>query len=113
MVVIGIEQALGSDQPLPHDGTTLRLVETLHRSRLTGTLALQQQLGDALRTVLHDGLAATGRTGRLSPLDNHEVAERVHVSVHMVKFHIGTLLRRYGARTRTELVRVLMERHLI
>lgn len=46
-------------------------------------------------------------------LDNHEIAERVHVSVHMVKFHIGTLLRRYDVKRRTELVRVLMERQLL
>lgn len=45
--------------------------------------------------------------------DNHEVAEEVRVSVHMVKFHIRTLLRRYGVKRRTELVRVLMERQML
>lgn len=45
--------------------------------------------------------------------DNHEIAAEVHVSVHMVKFHVGTLLRRYGVKRRSELVRILMERHLL
>lgn len=45
--------------------------------------------------------------------DNHEVAEEIRVSVHMVKFHIRALLRRYGVKRRTELVRVLMERQML
>lgn len=45
--------------------------------------------------------------------DNHEIADEVHVSVHMVKFHVGTLLRRYEVKRRSELVRILMERQLL
>lgn len=45
--------------------------------------------------------------------DNFEIAGQVQLSVHMVKFHVGALLRRYGVRRRTELVRVLMERQLL
>ena len=45
--------------------------------------------------------------------DNWAIAEELHLSVHMVKFHIGTLLRRYDVKRRAELVRVLMERQLL
>lgn len=45
--------------------------------------------------------------------NNHEVAEQVQLSVHMVKFHVGALLRRYEVKRRAELVRVLMEKQLL
>jgi len=45
--------------------------------------------------------------------DNYEIAERLQISVHMIKFHIGSLLKRYGVKRRVELVRVLMERQLL
>lgn len=45
--------------------------------------------------------------------DNYEIAEQTQVSVHMIKFHIGALLKRYGVKRRAELVRVLMERQLL
>lgn len=44
--------------------------------------------------------------------DNHAIAEELQLSVHMIKFHIGQLLKRYGVKRRAELVRVLMERQL-
>jgi two-component system, NarL family, response regulator DevR len=45
--------------------------------------------------------------------DNWEIAEELNLSVHMIKFHVSALLKRYGVKRRAELVRVLMERHLI
>lgn len=45
--------------------------------------------------------------------DNWAIAEQLGLSVHMIKFHIGALLKRYGVRRRAELVRVLMERQLL
>jgi two-component system response regulator DevR len=45
--------------------------------------------------------------------DNWAIAEKLDLSVHMIKFHIGALLKRYGVKRRAELVRVLMERQLL
>lgn len=45
--------------------------------------------------------------------DNWAIAEELHLSVHMIKFHIGSLLKRYEVKRRAELVRVLMERQLL
>jgi DNA-binding NarL/FixJ family response regulator len=45
--------------------------------------------------------------------DNWAIAEELQLSVHMIKFHIGALLKRYGVKRRAELVRVLMERQLL
>lgn len=74
--------------------------------------ALLSSMGDKSRIALSEReltilrLIAKGK-------DNHEIAEQVQLSVHMVKFHVATLLRRYEVKRRAELVRVLMERQLL
>lgn len=45
--------------------------------------------------------------------DNLAIADQLHLSVHMVKFHISQLLKRYEVHRRAELVRVLMERQIL
>jgi two-component system response regulator DevR len=51
-------------------------------------------------------LVAAGR-------DNYQIGDELHLSVHMVKFHIAQLLKRYQVHRRAELVRVLMERQVL
>lgn len=46
-------------------------------------------------------------------LDNFEIAERLHLSHHSVKFHIGKALKRSGETTRAGLVRCAMDAHLL
>ena len=46
-------------------------------------------------------------------LDNFAIAERLHISHHTVKFHIGKALTRTGEATRAGLVRVAMAEHVV
>ena len=102
------------------DTSTAGLPEVLRAVKLYGSYfdprvanpALLSSMGAKPHTALSERelailrLIAEGK-------DNHEIAEQVQLSVHMVKFHIGTLLRRYEVKRRAELVRVLMERQLL
>jgi DNA-binding NarL/FixJ family response regulator len=45
-------------------------------------------------------------------LNNKEIARRLDISLHTVKFHIESLFRKLGARTRTEAVAKASERRL-
>lgn len=46
-------------------------------------------------------------------LDNYAISERLHLSFHTVKFHIGKMLKRTGEPNRAGLVRFAKERFLI
>jgi two-component system, NarL family, response regulator DevR len=48
-----------------------------------------------------------------SGLDNHEIAEQMHLSFHTVKFHIGKMLRRTEESNRAGLVRYAKEHFLL
>ena len=45
--------------------------------------------------------------------DNYAIAERMSISFHVVKFHIGKLLKRTGESNRAGLVRFAKERFII
>lgn len=44
---------------------------------------------------------------------NYDIANELNISPHTVKFHITSLLRRFGVRKRAELVKVGMDRQLM
>jgi DNA-binding NarL/FixJ family response regulator len=46
-------------------------------------------------------------------LDNYAISERLHLSFHTVKFHIGKMLKRTGESNRAGLVRFAKEKFLI
>jgi DNA-binding NarL/FixJ family response regulator len=46
-------------------------------------------------------------------LDNYAISERLHLSFHTVKFHIGKMLKRAGESNRAGLVRFAKEKFLI
>lgn len=102
------------------DTSTAGLPEVLRTVRRYGSYfdprvanpALLSSMGAGTRTALSARELAILRQIAAGK-DNHEIAEQVQLSVHMVKFHIGTLLRRYDVKRRAELVRVLMERQLL
>lgn len=102
------------------DTSTAGLPEVLRNVKRQGSYfdpriansALMAVTGPGGHTALSDRELAIMRLiaeGR----DNYEIAEQIQLSVHMVKFHVGTLLRRYHVKRRAELVRVLMERQLL
>ena len=74
--------------------------------------ALMSAVGITTRTTLSDRELAIMRL-IADGKDNYEIADEIQLSVHMVKFLVGTLLRRYDVKRRAELVRVLMERQLL
>jgi len=102
------------------DTSTAGLPDALRAARAEGSYFDPRVSNDALmasmrgtplpalteREITILRLVAAGR-------DNHEIAEELGFSVHTIKLHIGQLLRRFGVRRRTELVRVLMERQLL
>ncbi|USQ79118.1 GAF domain-containing protein [Ornithinimicrobium faecis] len=71
VALIGVQDANSAMPDLSdqlHRAEIGRLVETLNASRLQGTLALQRNLGDAVRAVLDSGPTGVGRMGRLTSL---------------------------------------------
>jgi DNA-binding NarL/FixJ family response regulator len=44
---------------------------------------------------------------------NYDIANELNISPHTVKFHITTLLRRFGVRRRAELIKVAMDRQIL
>lgn len=74
--------------------------------------ALMATRGGKSRAVLNEREIAVVRL-IAEGKDNHAIAEELQLSVHMIKFHIGQLLKRYGAKRRAELVKVLMDRQLL
>ncbi|NDJ77155.1 MAG: response regulator transcription factor, partial [Chloroflexi bacterium] len=46
-------------------------------------------------------------------LTNQEIAQRLAVSAHTAKFHVGNVLAKLGAASRTEAVALALEHHLV
>jgi signal transduction histidine kinase len=69
VALIGIDDTSAAART-PVTEASRRLVTTLDQSRLSGTLALQHQLSEAVRSVLSEGVAGSGagRVGRLGSL---------------------------------------------
>ena len=90
-----------------------------------GMIMLPARLGPARARVYDDdedeasdGEALTSRErqvldGIASGLTNREIAARLGISDHTVKFHISTIYGKLGASTRTEAVRLAVHRGLV
>ena len=65
--------------------------------------AMRESLGHALLTPREMAALAQGMT-------NKAIARRLNISLHTVKFHVESLFRKLGARTRTEAVAKASER---
>ena len=75
-------------------------------AREAGFGAMRETLGDALLTPREIEVLATLAEG----LTNKAIARRLDISLHTVKFHVESLFRKLGARTRTEAVAKASER---
>lgn len=72
----------------------------------TGFAAIRESEAHALLTPReHDVMAALAEG-----LTNKAIARRLNISLHTVKFHVESLFRKLGARTRTEAVAKAAER---
>jgi len=72
----------------------------------TGFTAMRESEAHALLTPReHDVMAALAEG-----LTNKAIARRLNISLHTVKFHVESLFRKLGARTRTEAVAKAAER---
>jgi DNA-binding CsgD family transcriptional regulator len=72
----------------------------------TGFAAMRESEAHALLTPReHDVMAALAEG-----LTNKAIARRLNISLHTVKFHVESLFRKLGARTRTEAVAKAAER---
>lgn len=76
------------------------------RERETGFGAMRESLGQALLTPREIEVLAALAEG----MTNKAVARRLDISLHTVKFHVESLFRKLGARTRTEAVAKASER---
>jgi DNA-binding CsgD family transcriptional regulator len=72
----------------------------------TGFGAMRETDGHALLTPREHEVLATLAEG----LTNKAIARRLDISLHTVKFHVESLFRKLGARTRTEAVAKASER---
>ncbi len=82
------------------------LVVRLPAAREGGFGAMRETLGHALLTPRELEVLAALAEG----LTNKAVARRLDISLHTVKFHVESLFRKLGARTRTEAVAKASER---
>ena len=76
------------------------------REREGGFDAMRESLGHALLTPREIEVLAALAEG----MTNKAVARRLDISLHTVKFHVESLFRKLGARTRTEAVAKASER---
>jgi DNA-binding CsgD family transcriptional regulator len=76
------------------------------REREGGFGAMRESLGHALLTPREIEVLAALAEG----MTNKAVARRLDISLHTVKFHVESLFRKLGARTRTEAVAKASER---
>ena len=72
----------------------------------TGFSAMRETDGHALLTPRELEVLATLAEG----MTNKAIARRLNISLHTVKFHVESLFRKLGARTRTEAVAKASER---
>ncbi|WP_291686795.1 response regulator transcription factor [Bradyrhizobium sp.] len=82
------------------------LVVRLPGTREGGFGAMRETLGHALLTPRELDVLAALAEG----LTNKAIARRLDISLHTVKFHVESLFRKLGARTRTEAVAKASER---
>ena len=82
------------------------LVVRLPGAREAGFGAMRETFGHALLTPRELEVLAALAEG----LTNKAVASRLDISLHTVKFHVESLFRKLGARTRTEAVAKASER---
>jgi DNA-binding CsgD family transcriptional regulator len=75
-------------------------------ARESGFGAMRESEGQALLTPRELEVLATLAEG----LTNKAIARRLDISLHTVKFHVESLFRKLGARTRTEAVAKAAER---
>jgi DNA-binding NarL/FixJ family response regulator len=88
----------------------------------------QSLLHPAVATKLLDRVQSIGREPEVEPLTdreievlelvaaglrNKEIAQRLVITERTVKFHVGVILQKLGAGTRTEAVRIAVQRGLI
>jgi DNA-binding NarL/FixJ family response regulator len=101
-----------STSGLPEVLRTIRRDGTFFDPRVAGRALLSRRSGGPAHAPLSDRELRIVRM-IAKGADNWAIAEELQLSVHMIKFHIGALLKRYGVKRRAELVRVLMERQLL
>ena len=82
------------------------LVVRLPGARESGFGAMRESLGHALLTPREIEVLAALAEG----MTNKAVARHLDISLHTVKFHVESLFRKLGARTRTEAVAKASER---
>jgi len=82
------------------------LVVRLPGAREGGFGAMRETLGHALLTPRELEVLAALAEG----MTNKAIARRLDISLHTVKFHVESLFRKLGARTRTEAVAKASER---
>jgi DNA-binding CsgD family transcriptional regulator len=82
------------------------LVVRLPGARENGFGAMRETLGHALLTPRELEVLAALAEG----MTNKAIARRLDISLHTVKFHVESLFRKLGARTRTEAVAKASER---
>lgn len=73
--------------------------------------ALDPSTGKATKQLSERELAIIRHIGEGA--SNYDIARELNISPHTVKFHITSLLRRFGVRKRAELVKVAMDRQLM
>lgn len=80
-------------------------------SRLSGSL-LRESLNPKYAQAFNDReLLIVSEISRGS--NNYDIAEKLHVSPHTVKFHISAMLKRHNLQRRAELVHLAMTMHLL
>jgi DNA-binding NarL/FixJ family response regulator len=80
-------------------------------SRLSGSL-LRESLSPKNTQAFSDReLDIVSEVARGS--NNYDIAEKLHISPHTVKFHISALLKRHNLQRRAELVHLAMTMHLL
>jgi two-component system nitrate/nitrite response regulator NarL len=82
------------------------LIVRLPGTRETGFSAIRETEGQALLTPRELEVLAALAEG----MTNKAIARRLDISLHTVKFHVESLFRKLGARTRTEAVAKASER---
>lgn len=105
---------------------TTRLPEIVREFHRSGTYFDPRVAGDLLVGMVgSDGGGRPAATAALSERDrriielvsqgasNYDIATELNISSHTVKFHVTSLLRRFGVSRRAQLVKVAMERQIL